>query len=145
MVLDFLHLLCNLAASLPLFSINVAYNQVRGASELIPQMGVGNIALAVALPLLTGWGYCRSCRGDNACTLKTPSSHPAATSVEAHIPSRYFRGLWLQFSSLSLAATLISSVLFSSIFLAIAAALSFPVYLATRLEICLNSFERNLF
>ncbi len=50
------HLSLNLAV-LPLFSINVAYNQVRVPGVVTMLMGVVNITLAVALPLLTGWGY----------------------------------------------------------------------------------------
>lgn len=50
------HLSVNLAV-LPLFSINVAYNQVRVPGVVMLVMGMGNIALAIALPLLTNWGY----------------------------------------------------------------------------------------
>lgn len=55
-VLLTIHLSVNLAVY-PLFSINVAYNRVRVPGAVTFVMGIGNIALAVALPLLTGWGY----------------------------------------------------------------------------------------
>ena len=42
---------------LPLFSINVAHNKVRIPGILTFFMGFGNLALAIVLPLLTGWGY----------------------------------------------------------------------------------------
>ena len=56
MVLLTASLSINLAV-LPLFSINVAYNQVRVPGIVTLVMGVWNIALAVALSLLTGSGY----------------------------------------------------------------------------------------
>jgi hypothetical protein len=55
-VLLTVHLSINLAV-LPLFFINVAHNKVRVPGIVTLIMGVGNIALAVALPFLTGWGY----------------------------------------------------------------------------------------
>ena len=56
MILMTVHLMVNLAV-LPLFSINLAYNQVRipGIVSLI--MGIGNFALAVILALFSGWGF----------------------------------------------------------------------------------------
>jgi membrane protein EpsK len=56
MVLLTLHLAVNLAV-LPLFSINVAYNRMRVPGTLTLVMGIANLTLAVALPLLFGWGY----------------------------------------------------------------------------------------
>lgn len=56
MIVLTIHLTINLAV-LPLFSINVAYNKVRIPGILTFFMGFGNLALAIALPLLTGWGY----------------------------------------------------------------------------------------
>jgi len=44
-------------AILPLFAVNIAYNRVRVPGIVTFFMGVGNIVLAVGLPLLTGWGY----------------------------------------------------------------------------------------
>lgn len=51
-----IHMTINLSV-LPLFSINVAHNRVRIPGILTFFMGFGNLALAIALPLLTGWGY----------------------------------------------------------------------------------------
>lgn len=56
MVLLTVHLTVNLAV-LPLFSINVAYNRIRVPGILTLVMGIGNFALAIALPVLTGVGY----------------------------------------------------------------------------------------
>ena len=56
MALLTVHLTVNLAV-LPIFSINVAYNQVRVPGIVTLIMGIGNFGLAIALSLLTGWGY----------------------------------------------------------------------------------------
>jgi len=56
MIVLTIHMTINLAV-LPLFSINVAHNRVRIPGILTFFMGFGNLALAIALPLLTGWGY----------------------------------------------------------------------------------------
>lgn len=56
MVLLTIHLVINLAV-VPLFSLNVAYNKVRLPGILTLLMGIGNLSLAIALPLLFGWGY----------------------------------------------------------------------------------------
>jgi len=56
MVLLTVHLAVNLAV-FPLFPINVAHNRVRVPGIVTFFMGIGNFGLAVALPLLTGWGY----------------------------------------------------------------------------------------
>ncbi len=56
MILLTIHLVVNLAI-IPLFSINVAYNKVRLPGILTLLMGVGNLSLAFALPILFGLGY----------------------------------------------------------------------------------------
>lgn len=56
MVLLTIHLTVNLGV-LPLFSIYVAYNRMRVPGILTLVMGIGNLALAIALPLFTGLGY----------------------------------------------------------------------------------------
>lgn len=56
MIILTVHLSVNLTV-LPLFSINVAYNRVRVPGVVTLVMGIGNVVLAIALPLLTGWGY----------------------------------------------------------------------------------------
>ena len=56
MIVLTIHQTINLAV-LPLFSINVAHNKVRIPGILTFFMGFGNLALAIVLPLLTGWNY----------------------------------------------------------------------------------------
>jgi membrane protein EpsK len=56
MMLMISHLAINLAV-LPLFSINVAYNKIKVPGLVTIFLGVANAILAIALPLLTGWGY----------------------------------------------------------------------------------------
>ena len=50
------HLVINLSV-LPLFYINVATNSVKLPGWVTLVMGIGNLCLAIALPLLFGWGY----------------------------------------------------------------------------------------
>jgi len=56
MILLTAHLVVNLTVQ-PLFSINIAYNQVRLPGIITLCMGIWNFGLAIALPLLTGLGY----------------------------------------------------------------------------------------
>ena len=56
MLLLLLPLVVN-CAILPLFAVNIAYNKVKVPGIVTFFMGIGNIALAVGLPMLTGWGY----------------------------------------------------------------------------------------
>lgn len=56
MIILTVHLVINLAV-LPLFAINVAYNEVRVPGIVTLIMGIGNFALAIALSIYTGWGY----------------------------------------------------------------------------------------
>lgn len=50
------HLIINLPV-MPLFAINVAYNKVRVPGVVTLLMGIGNLLLALMLPLLIGWSY----------------------------------------------------------------------------------------
>lgn len=50
------HLIINLAV-LPLFSINVATNSVKIPGIVTIIMGLGNLGLALVLPMAFGWGY----------------------------------------------------------------------------------------
>lgn len=50
------HLAINMSV-LPLFPINVAFNKVRIPALVTVLMGIGNLLLAIAIPLITGWGY----------------------------------------------------------------------------------------
>ena len=92
MVLLTVHLSINLAV-FPIFSINVVHNQVRVPGILTLVMGVGNVALAVALPLLTGWGYYGvAAAGAIVLTLKnaffTPWYATKVLGVEVHTFTR---------------------------------------------------------
>lgn len=92
MMLLTLHLSINLAV-FPIFSINVVHNKVRVPGILTLVMGVGNIALAIALPLLTGWGYYGvAAAGAIVLTLKnaffTPWYATKVLGVEVHTFTR---------------------------------------------------------
>lgn len=50
------HLAINMSI-LPLFSINAAYNRIRIPGIVTILLGIANLILAVAVPLVTGWGY----------------------------------------------------------------------------------------
>ena len=50
------HLAINMSV-LPLFPINVAFNKVRIPALVTVIMGIGNLLLAIALPMITGWEY----------------------------------------------------------------------------------------
>lgn len=56
MILMTIHLAVNLAV-LPLFAIEIAYNQMRIPGIITLITGIANIVLAVTLSLLTDWGY----------------------------------------------------------------------------------------
>jgi len=56
MIILTVHLVINLAV-LPIFSINIAYNQVRFPGIVSLLMGLGNFALAIILSVYTNWGY----------------------------------------------------------------------------------------
>jgi O-antigen/teichoic acid export membrane protein len=56
MVILTAHLAVNISVQ-PLFSVNVAYNRVRIPGVVTIVLGTANLILAIAIPLLTGWGY----------------------------------------------------------------------------------------
>ena len=56
MVLLTAHLAVNMSVQ-PLFAVNVAYNRVRIPGIVTTLLGIANVVLAVAIPLVTGWGY----------------------------------------------------------------------------------------
>ncbi|MCM2465815.1 oligosaccharide flippase family protein [Methanoculleus oceani] len=56
MVLLTAHLAVNMSVQ-PLFSVNVAYNRVRIPGVMTILLGTANLILAIAVPLVTGWGY----------------------------------------------------------------------------------------
>jgi O-antigen/teichoic acid export membrane protein len=50
------HLAINMSI-LPLFSVNAAYNRIRIPGIVTILLGGANLILAIAIPLMTGWGY----------------------------------------------------------------------------------------
>lgn len=151
MVLLTVHLSINLVV-LPIFSINVVYNRVRVPGILTLVMGVGNVALAVALPLLTGWGYYGvAAAGAIVLTLKnaffTPWYATKVLGVEVHTFTRsMIPGIAATIIIGILAATLGAVLpLASRTMLTVAGVSLTLVYLAALLAFGLNEFERRLF
>ncbi|MDV4343029.1 oligosaccharide flippase family protein [Methanoculleus sp. YWC-01] len=56
MVLLTAHLAVNMSVQ-PLFAVNVAHNKVRIPGIVTTLLGIANLILAIAIPLVTGWGY----------------------------------------------------------------------------------------
>lgn len=95
MIVLTIHLTINLSV-LPLFSINVAHNRVRIPGILTFFMGFGNLALAIALPLLTGWGYYGiAVAGAIVLTLKNALFTPWYATRVLKINSHTFTGSML--------------------------------------------------
>jgi len=145
------HLSVNLAV-LPLFSINVAYNKVRVPGVVTLLMGVGNITLAVALPLLTGWGYYGvAAAGAIVLTLKNAIFTPWYASKVLGVEVQTFTRSMLP----GVAAAIIvgiSAATLDAIFevsalsmLLVAGTFVSLVYLAAVWKLGLNRFERRLF
>lgn len=151
MVLLTVHLSINLAV-LPLFSINVVHNKVRVPGILTLVMGIGNIALAIALPLLTGWGYYGvAAAGAIVLTLKnaffTPWYATKVLGVEVHTFTRSMipgvaATIIIGISAATLAAVLPLAIL---VMLTVASVSVTLVYLATVWSFGLSGFERKLF
>jgi len=145
------HLSVNLAV-LPLFSINVAYNRVRvpGAATLL--LGVGNITLAVALPLLTGWGYYGvAAAGAIVLTLKnfffTPwyATKVLGVEVQTFTPS-ILSGIFATILVGIVALALASLVEVASLSMLVVAGMVVSVaYLPLVWKVGLNGYERRLF
>jgi O-antigen/teichoic acid export membrane protein len=84
------HLVINLSV-LPLFYINVATDSVKTPGLVTLAMGIGNICLAIALPLLFGWGYYGvAAAGAIALTLKNAIFTPWYASRILGIDSGIF-------------------------------------------------------
>ena len=151
MVLLTVHLVVNLAV-LPLFPINVAYNRVRVPGLVTFFMGIGNFGLAIALPLLTGWGYYGvAAAGAIVLTLKntffTPWYATKVLDVGVHTFTRsMLPGIVATIIVGAAAATLGAVVqLPALITLAVAGATIGFVYLAAVWAFGLNRYERRLF
>jgi len=151
MLLLTMHLAVNLAV-LPLFSINVAYNRVRVPGIVTLLMGGWNVALAVALSILTGWGY-YSIAVAGAIVLTTKNAFFApwyATKVlgigihtftRSIIPG-VFSAVLIGISAATLASVL---PLAGLIMLAVSCASISLIYLAAVLTFGLSEFERRFF
>jgi O-antigen/teichoic acid export membrane protein len=152
MVLLTVHLSINLAV-LPLFPINVAYNRVRVPGVMTLVMGIGNISLAVALPLLTGWGYYGvATAGAIVLTTKntffTPWYATKILGVDVHTFTRsmlpgILASILVASSATILAsfmpfAPLLAAIVFASVFISL-------IYFAAVWSFGLNGFERRLF
>lgn len=151
MVLLTMHLSINLAV-LPLFSINVVHNKVRVPGILTLLMGVGNVALAVALPLLTGWSYYGvAAAGAIALTLKsaffTPWYATKVLGVEVHTFTRSILPGVASTIIVGISAAALGGVLpLASLAMLTVAGMSVTlIYLAAVWAFGLSEFERRLF
>lgn len=151
MVILTVHLSINLAV-LPLFSINVAYNRVRVPGVVTLVMGISNIALAVTLPLLTGWGYYGvAAAGAIVLTTKnaffTPWYATKVLGVEVHTFTRSMLPGIIATIPIGVSAAILAAVLpFPPlIMLAVAGMAITLVYIAAVWSIGLSGFERSLF
>lgn len=151
MVLLTVHLAVNLAV-LPLFSINVAYNRVRVPGIVTFVMGIGNFALALALALLTGWGfYGVALAGAIVLTLKnalfTPWYATRILGVGVHTFTRSMLPGIVATALIGILAALLANVFpsFAIITLIVAGAAVSLAYLASVWKFGLSRFERGLF
>lgn len=152
MVLLTIHLPVNLAV-LPLFSINVAHNRVRVPGIVTLVMGVVNIALAVALPLLTGWGYYGiAVAGAIVLTTKNAFFIPWYATKVLRIEAHTFNRSMLPGIAATVLVAISGSILASAITfspllgaLAVASVLVTLIYLVTVWSIGLSDFERRFF
>lgn len=151
MILLTIHLAVNLAV-LPLFPINVAYNQVRVPGIVTLIMGIGNFGLAIALALLTGWGYYGvAAAGAIVLTLKNTFFTPWYATRVLGVGSHTFTQSMLP----GIAATVLIGItagtmgallqLPTIITLAIAGVVITVIYLGVVWALGLNGFERGLF
>jgi len=151
MVLLTVHLAVNLAV-LPLFPINVAYNRVRVPGLVTFFMGIGNFGFAIALPLLTGWGYYGvAAAGAIVLTLKnaffTPWYATRVLGVGVHTFTRSMLPGIVATVIIGAAAATLGAViqLPALITLAVAGATIGLVYLSTVWAFGLSGYERRLF
>jgi len=151
MVLLTVHLSVNLAV-LPLSPLNVAYNRVRVPGLVTLFMGIGNLSLAIALPLLTGLGYYGvAAAGAIVLTLKnavfTPWYATRVLGVGAHTFTRSMVPGIVATALIGVAAATLGGVIQfpALVTLAVAGAGITLVYLAAVWKFGLNGFERGLF
>lgn len=146
-----MHLAVNLAVQ-PLFPINAAYNRVRVPGIVTFFMGIGNFALAITLPLLTGWGYYGvAAAGAIVLTLKnalfTPWYATKVLGVGTHTFTRsMLPGIVATVLIGIAAATLGATIqLPAQVTLTVVGAAITLVYLVAVWKLGLSEFERELF
>lgn len=151
MVLLTAHLSLNQAV-LPLFYINVAHNKVRVPGIVTLIMGVWNIALAVALSLLPGWGYYGvAAAGAIVLTTKnaffTPWYATKVLGAELHTFTRSILSGIIATIIVSISAAILGAALpIASLMMLAVTGVSFTlVYLAAVWTLGLSEFERKLF
>jgi membrane protein EpsK len=145
-----LPLVINLSV-LPLFTINVAFNKVRIPGIVTFIMGIGNIILAISLPLLLGWGYYGvAVAGAIVLTLKNTFFTPwYATKIMNISPSTFNKSMiaGLIASLIIIAAAFLCGKILtisSLIIIVIAGVAISLLYLIPLWYIGLNQSERNL-
>ncbi|WP_317064193.1 oligosaccharide flippase family protein [Methanoculleus caldifontis] len=145
------HLTVNLAV-LPLFSINVAYNRVKIPGILTLIMGAGNLLLAIALSVYTGWGYFGvAVAAAITLTLKNALFTPWYATRILKIPANTFTNSMLPGIIATVAIAGIAAVLNMTFQvttlpgLIIAGGMIGIAYLAALWPFSLDEFERALF
>lgn len=151
MVLLTIHLTVNLSV-LPLFSINVAYNKVRLPGIVTLIMGIGNLGLAIALPLTTGWGYYGvAAAGAIVLTIKnaffTPWYATRVLGVSGHAFTRSMLPGIVATIAIGLLTAIIGTILSLDVLfvLAMVGASVALAYVMAVWAFGLNEFERRLF
>ncbi|WP_235856290.1 oligosaccharide flippase family protein [Methanolobus halotolerans] len=150
MLVLLLHLVINLSV-LPLFSINVAYNKVKIPGLVTLFMGIGNLLLAIALPLITNWGYYGvAIAGAIMLTAKNALFTPLYTAKIMDISRNTFTGSMLLGITLAIIVTGISRIIYtyldisSIVPLVISCALISIIYFGFSWTTCLNKKERSI-
>lgn len=144
------HLPINLGV-MPLFNVNVASNMVKTPGWVTLVMGVGNVFLAVALPLVLGWGvYGVAAAGAIVLTLKNAIFTPLYASRVLNTKSTTFNRAMLPAVVATVLTTGISYVI-NTVFviadwwsLALAFAVIALIYLAVGWRWAMNPAERRL-
>lgn len=136
----------------PLFSINVAHNRVRVPGTMTILLGIANLALAIIIPLITGWGYYGvAVAGAIILTFRHTLFVPWYTakilkSRMIDYQKCIFPGAFALFIIGVAAASLVAVTSFSSILAIIIAGIGVTlVYGIVVLEMGLTSFEKQLF
>jgi len=136
----------------PLFTINIAYNRVRVPGIVTFFMGTANFGLAIALPLLTGWGYYGvAAAGAIVLTLKnalfTPWYATKVLGVGTHTFTQSMLPGIVATVLIGIAAATLGAALQlpAQVTLTVVGAVITLVYLGAVWELGLSGFERELF